>query len=66
MTNPVAGRAGVYVVRAWIEDGGFRARVSWSDDVLETEEEAVTADPDEVRRLLDRWLDRVLAARDSR
>lgn len=48
----------VFLVRAWREEGDFRARVRCTADVsTDPADERVTADPAEVRRLLDEWLD---------
>jgi hypothetical protein len=50
----------VFLVRAWWEDGQFRARISYyvnlhSEPAAETQ--ILTADPAEVREHLGRWLD---------
>jgi hypothetical protein len=52
-------RAAVFLVRAWWEDGQFRARISYYSNIHSepaTETQIVTADPDEVRRHLALWL----------
>lgn len=51
--------AGVFLVRAWWEDGSFRARITCCLDINSPSEPrtgAVTAEPDEVGRLLAAWL----------
>lgn len=49
--------AAVFIVRAWCEDGRFRARVIRSADLHEgTSTEFVTADPDELVGQLATWL----------
>jgi hypothetical protein len=50
----------VFIVRAWWEDGQFRARISYQVDIHaepEAETQTITADPAEVRRQLEVWLD---------
>lgn len=58
-----APHVAVFVARAWWEDGQFRARVTYCVDIDSHEEvRFVTADPDDLRRRLDRWLDDADAA----
>jgi hypothetical protein len=50
----------VFIARAWWDDGQFRARISFQVDIRaepEAETQTVTADPAEVRRQLELWLD---------
>lgn len=52
-------RTGVFLVRAWSEDGRFRARITSSLDITadaEPQVVLVTADPDEVQQRLGIWL----------
>lgn len=50
----------VYLVRAWWEDGEFRARITYQADLWSGAEiSMVTAVPSEVRVLLDRWLEAI-------
>jgi hypothetical protein len=58
----------VFLVRAWWEDGQFRARISYYVDIRSdpTEEtRIVTVDPAEVRRHLEIWLDESTTAASS-
>jgi hypothetical protein len=51
--------AAVFLVRAWWENGQFRARISYSHNVEAAraeEAQVTTADPDEVRQYFARWL----------
>jgi hypothetical protein len=51
--------AAVFLVRAWWENGQFRARISFYHSVQAARAEqaqVVTADPDEVREYFARWL----------
>ena len=48
---------GIFVVRAWHEDGQFRARVTRCDDVGATEStELLTANTEDVIGQLEEWL----------
>jgi hypothetical protein len=51
---------GVFLARAWREDGQFRARISYQliTGTGVDEEHVLTADVDEVRRHLELWLER--------
>lgn len=51
-------RAGVLIVRVWLDDGSsFRARVTCVDDLVEGREQvSMHAHPDEVRAALNAWL----------
>ena len=64
-----ARRAGVLVVRAWLEDGRpaeLRARITWTLDVDAHARRVVTASgDDEVEDLVRRWLDALLAGEGS-
>ena len=58
--------AAVFLARAWLEDGQFRARISYyvgieADPPVETR--ILTADPAEVRRQLAIWLEAIATAR---
>ena len=58
-------RAGVLVVRAWVEEGGagFRARITYTVDLASVEETMVTASTtDEVVASVRSWLEAFLAA----
>jgi hypothetical protein len=58
----------VFLVRAWWEDGQFRARITYEVDILAdpaVETRIVTADPAEVRRQMAVWLDEFTAAAPS-
>jgi hypothetical protein len=55
-------RSGVFLVRAWTEGHGFRARISCVGDDGRPPTHEVTADADEVGRILHAW---VIALRDS-
>ena len=55
-------RSGVFLVRAWTEGHGFRARMSCVGDDGRPPAHEVTADADEVGRILRAW---VIALRDS-
>ena len=61
-------RAGVLVVRAWLEDGrpvDLRARITWTLDVDAHARHVVTmSGHDEVEDLVRRWLDALLAGED--
>jgi hypothetical protein len=50
------------VVKAWREDGSFRATVSWSEDVSSPEpsEHRAAAGPAEVLAMVDRWLQAIV------
>lgn len=51
--------AGIFIVRAWREDGRFRARITSSLDInteSELQTEVATAEPAEVSRHLAAWL----------
>jgi hypothetical protein len=52
------------VVKAWREDGAFRATVSWSEDVSSTEpsEHRAVAGPAEVLAIVDRWLQAIVVS----
>ena len=52
-------RAAVFLVRAWWEDGAFRARVTYRLDTHGTEISIVTAASDELHRQLEAWLNAV-------
>jgi hypothetical protein len=52
-------RTGVFLVRAWSEEGRFRARITSCLDInsdIEPQVILVTADPEEVQRRLGIWL----------
>lgn len=51
-------RAAAFLVRAWWEDGNFRARISYSTDVTSTtlETKVVTAEPETIYQHLAKWL----------
>lgn len=57
--EPRRGRGRVFLVRVWIEDGKFRARITCTNDVASQTApmEEVTADPKDVHRLLAAWID---------
>jgi hypothetical protein len=59
-----AQRAGVFVVRAWLDEELFRARISYSRDSpsdAQPDVHLVTADPAEVYHCLAAWLRAVAA-----
>jgi len=50
-------RAALFLVRAWWEDGEFRARVTYSVEITsEVHQRTVTADAAEIHRILAVWL----------
>jgi hypothetical protein len=55
----------VFLVRAWWEDGQFRARISYYVDIHADETRIVTDDPADVRRHLGTWLDESTTASSS-
>jgi hypothetical protein len=67
-SEPERERAGVLIVRAWLDHGSsFRARVTRVDDLVEGQERVTThADPDEVRAVLNAWLRDLDGLRGSR
>ncbi len=54
-------RVGVVVVRVWVEpDGGFRARITTTDDVAERDEVVTAAaSPEAVLTAVREWLESV-------
>jgi hypothetical protein len=55
-------RTGALVIRAWIESGSFRARVTRSLDVSTRDDVvSVVAAPDEVTRIVVDWLEAFVA-----
>jgi hypothetical protein len=49
--------SGIFVVRVWFDGESFRARVQYTTDLAAGPmTESVTADPDDVRVAVDRWL----------
>jgi hypothetical protein len=57
-------RGALFLVRAWNEGDQFRARIWWSVGTLSDIHpwtEAVTADPENVHRLLGVWIDELMA-----
>jgi hypothetical protein len=55
-----------FVVRAWWEDGSFRARITYTTDIgsPQTEEtQVVTANIDDVQQHLATWLAKMIAVR---
>ncbi|HEX2049889.1 MAG TPA: hypothetical protein VHJ34_04555 [Actinomycetota bacterium] len=63
MTTPARARAGVLVVRAWLEsDGELRARITYSTDVEDEDVvKASAASEDDVVRAVRTWLDALVA-----
>jgi hypothetical protein len=54
---PQPSPAALFVVRAWFEEGSFRARVSRSEDLhLGRAEEVLITDAQELHLLLAGWL----------
>lgn len=54
--------AAVFLVRAWRDDGQFRARITISTDITaepSTQIEVLIADPDDVGRHLATWLNEI-------
>jgi len=57
-------RGAIFLIRAWTEDNQFRARIRCSIEIFSPTHpfvEAVTADPEDVHRLLAAWIDELAA-----
>lgn len=62
----VPDQVAVLVARAWMESGGFRARITFTQDVQGPDETVlVTASEEEVLATVRRWLDEVVLLRRS-
>lgn len=56
------GATALLVIRLWREGGELRARVNRSSDIeQEPPRQQVTASPDELRRIVDDWLEQAAA-----
>lgn len=62
---PPAAHTAVFVVRAWTEDGEFRARVSYSTDPQSGVMRLVTPDPEDVVSCLTAMLQNMIGSAKS-